>query len=353
MKKILQIIPHLNLGGAETMCKHLSIALKKAGNDVTVVAFLNEKSKNTLDLEAAGIPIVYLNKKTGFDISVLQKLRKTIKELSPDVIHTHLAAIKYAFFASIGTKKRIVHTVHSVADQECGHFAMFLNKLFLKSKKVTFVALSEIVAQTIHKVYKLPFEEIPVVYNGVPLDRCIVKNDWALHNPIRIANVAGYRPVKNHTELILATKLLVERGYNLELTLYGDGEERTKIESLVSQNNLEDIVTLYGFCEDVTSQLHDSDIFVLPSLYEGISLAIIEAMGTGLPVIASAVGGNPDIVIEFENGLLCEPIAQSIAEKLEALIKDSELRAALGNRAVSSVARFSAENMLEGYLAIY
>ena len=70
MKKILQIIPHLNLGGAETMCKHLSIALKKAGYDVTVVAFLNEKSKNTLDLEVARVPIIYLNKKTGFDISV-------------------------------------------------------------------------------------------------------------------------------------------------------------------------------------------------------------------------------------------------------------------------------------------
>lgn len=353
MKKVLQIIPHLNLGGAETMCKHLSIALKKAGYDVTVVAFLNEKSKNTLDLDVAGVSIIYLNKKTGFDISVLQKLRRIIKDLSPDIIHTHLAAIKYAFIASLGMKKRIVHTVHSVADQECGRFARFLNKLFLKSKNVTFVALSEIVAQTIHEVYKLPIEKIPVVYNGVPLDRCVVKNDWALQNPVRIANVAGYRPVKNHTELILATKLLVERGYNLKLTLYGDGEERAKIESLVSQNGLDEIVTLYGFCEDVTSQLHDSDIFVLPSLYEGISLAIIEAMGTGLPVIASAVGGNPDIITDFENGLLCEPIAHSIAEKLEMLINDNRLRATLGNRAVSSANRFSAENMLKGYLAIY
>jgi glycosyltransferase involved in cell wall biosynthesis len=353
MKKILQIIPHLNLGGAEVMCKHLSVALKKAGHDVTVVSFYDVHSQNTSDLEAAGIQVIYLSKKGGFDFSVLTKLRKIIKEYSPDVIHTHLAAIKYAFIASIGLKKHIVHTIHSVAQQECGRFSRILNKIFLKTKRVTFVGLSEIIGQTIHEVYHLPQKEIPVVFNGVRLENCTVKTDWTLHDPVSIAHVAGFRPVKNHTELIGAVKLLKERGYNVKLSLYGDGEERARIEQCIVQNQLQESVILYGFCDNVAPYLHESDLFVLPSLYEGISLSIAEAMGTGLPVVASNVGGNPDMITDGEDGLLCEPVAESIAAKIAMLIDDDDLRSRLGKKATQSVERFSAASMLDGYLKIY
>ena len=353
MKKVLQVIPHLNLGGAEVMCRHLSIALKRAGYDVTVVSFFNDRTPNTEALEAEGIPVLYLSKTVGLDISVLRQLRKIIKELSPDVIHTHLAAIKYVFLASVGLKMHIVHTVHSVAQQECGRLSRLLNKLFLKSKKVTFVALSDIIAQTIQEVYHLPLEKIPVVFNGVSLEACCAKNDWSLHSPVAIAHVAGFRPVKNHIELLGALKLLLERGYDVKLFLYGDGEERPRIEEYISQNQLQEAVELCGFRADAVACLQESDIFVLPSLYEGISLSIIEAMGTGLPIVASAVGGIPDMITDGEDGLLCEPVAESIAEKIGALIDDSELRAKLGKNAIPSAERFSALTMMDGYLKIY
>lgn len=353
MKKILQIIPHLNLGGAEVMCKHLSVALKKAGNDVMVVSFFNDRSKNTADLEEAGIPVMYLGKKGGLDASVLTKLRKIIREYSPDVIHTHIGALKYAFLASVGMKTQVVHTVHSVAQQECGRVPQILNKLFLKTKRLTMVALSQIIAETTHEVYRLPLEQIPVVFNGVPLEKCKVKTDWSLHDPISIAHVAGFRSMKNHTELIRAVRLLVDRGYKVNLDLYGDGDERAKIEQCILGNGLQDVVIIHGFCEDVTGYLHESDLFVLPSLYEGISLSVIEAMGTGLPVVASAVGGLPDMITDGEDGLLCEPLAESIAEKIEMLIVDEELRSRLGQNAMQSVKRFSAESMLQGYMEVY
>lgn len=353
MKKILQVIPHLNLGGAEVMCKHLSVELKAAGYDVTVVSFLNDRSKNTADLEKAGIPVIYLDKKGRFDISFFKRLRKVVRDNSPDVIHTHLGAIKYVAIASFGLKKHIVHTVHSVAQQECGRVSKILNKIFIKFKKVTLVGLSHIVAQTIHEVYRLPLEQIPVVFNGVPLETCRVKNDWSLHRPISIAHVAGFRPVKNHIELIGAIKLLIERGYEVRLFLYGDGEERERIEQCISQNQLQESVVLCGFCDDVASYLQESDLFVLPSLYEGISISVIEAMGTGLPVVASAVGGIPDMITDGEDGLLCEPTAESIAEKIGKLIDDHELRSRLGQKAIQSAERFSAASMLEGYLEIY
>ena len=103
----------------------------------------------------------------------------------------------------------------------------------------------------------------------------------------------------------------------------------------------------------MAENLHRSDIFVLPSLYEGISLAIIEAMGTGLPIVASDVGGMPNMITDGADGLLCEPTAQSVAEKLEKLIENQELRIRLGQKAVVSAERFSASSMLKGYLDIY
>ncbi len=353
MGKILQIIPHLNLGGAEVMCKHLSVALKESGHDVVVVSLFNDRSQNAFDLEAVGIPVLYLGKKSGMDLTVLKKLRKIIREFSPDIIHTHLAAVKYAFIASIGLKKHIVHTVHSVAQQECGRFSRILNKIFLKTKRVTLVGLSGIIGQTIHEVYHLSPQEIPVVFNGVRLENCTVKTDWTLHDPVSIAHVAGFRPVKNHTELIGAVKLLKERGYNVKLSLYGDGEERARIEQCIVQNQLQESVILHGFCDNVAPYLHESDLFVLPSLYEGISLSIAEAMGTGLPVVASNVGGNPDMITDGEDGLLCEPVAQSIADKIGMLIDDHELRYRLGKNAISSAERFSAQSMCDSYLSVY
>jgi glycosyltransferase involved in cell wall biosynthesis len=353
MKKILQIIPHLNLGGAEVMCKHLSVALKKAGYDVTVVSLFNDRSKNTSDLEAAEIPVIYLGMKSRRDMSVLGKLRKIIREYSPDVIHTHLGALKFAFAAAAGTKVPFVHTIHSVAQQDSSRVARVLNKCFLKTKRLTFVALSQIVAQTIHEVYHIPMEKIPVVFNGVPLETCMVKNDWSLHSPVSIAHVAGFRPEKNHTELFSAVRLLVDRGYDVKLFLYGDGTERERIEQCILQNRLQDNVVMHGFCENVIPFLHESDLFVLPSLYEGISLSIIEAMGTGLPVVASNVGGIPDMITDGEDGLLCEPVAESIAAKIAMLIDDDDLRSRLGKKATQSVERFSATSMLDGYLKIY
>lgn len=351
--KILQIIPHFGLGGAETMCKHLSEFLQKAGNEVTVISLYDIQTSNTEHLEKSGMNVIYLNKKSGFDITAILKLKKIIHNIKPDVIHTHLAAIKYAFFASVGTGVKLVHTVHSVAQKESGKFAIILNKIFLKSNRVVFAALSEEIQSTIKDVYKLKKENIPVVLNGIDLENCMVKKEYSLHTPISVAHVASFQPVKNHIELLKSIVILKNKGYDVNLFLYGDGAERSQIEKFISDNDLFDTVHLCGFQKNVMPLLFESDIFVLPSKYEGIPMSIIEAMGTGMPVVASNVGGILDMIIHEENGLFCKPVAESIAQELEKFIKNQNLRERCGKNAVINANRFSVQNMVKGYMKIY
>jgi len=99
--------------------------------------------------------------------------------------------------------------------------------------------------------------------------------------------------------------------------------------------------------------LHKSDVFVLPSLFEGIPLSIAEAMSTGLPIVASNVGGIPDMIADGENGLLCDPAAESIAQKIEQFLTSREKREHLGVAALKDSATFSADNMCKNYLKVY
>ena len=350
--KILQVIPHFDIGGAEAMCKHLSIALKKHGHEVKIVSLYDLSTRNTADLEAEGFEISYLGKKSGLDFSTIKKLKTIIKEFRPDVIHSHLHALKYAYFAS-SKNVPIVHTIHSVAQYDSHGVSRVLNKLFLSSGRVKFVALSKAVQKTIVDTYRIDAEQVPVVLNGIPIDHYYPKHNYELHSPATIANVASFQPVKNQIELLKAVMILQSKGVECELFLYGDGEKRAEIEEFIKQNELDTVVHLCGFRDDIPEKLAESDIFVLPSLFEGIPLSLIEAMATAMPIVASNVGGIPDMINDGENGLLCEPIAQSIAEKIQLFVSSVDLRASCGKSALKAASRFSDERMCLGYVDVY
>lgn len=351
--KILQVIPHFGIGGAEAMCKHLSIALKKAGCDVKVVSLFDIRTQNTEELEREGVEISYLNKKQGLDISVLRKLKKEISTFSPDIIHSHLSALKYAFFASSKYETPIIYTVHSVAKYDSGKISQALNSLFLKSGRVRFVALSREIQKTIIDTYKLTPNDVPVVLNGVPVGSYERKKKYSLSESTSIVNVASFQPVKNQIELLKAILLLRAKNIDCKLSLYGDGVNRHLIEEFIIQNDMGDFVCLHGFKGNVPELLPNYDIFVLPSLLEGIPLSIIEAMATAMPIVASGVGGILDMIEDEKNGLLCEPNADSIAQKLEQAISSQVLRESIGNTAFVDVERFSSKSMCNGYISVY
>lgn len=352
--RIVQIIPNFGIGGAEIMCENLTYELKKLGHDVTVISMYDYHSAITDRMEKAGIDIRYLNKNSGFDISMIRKIKKILKEVGADAIHTHLYCTKYAVPAAImaGVKHRI-HTIHNVAEKENGKLARKLNKFFFKHCGVIPVALSERIKDSIIKEYGIDKERIPVIYNGIDLTKCQPKTDYSVDGNFKILHIGRFSEQKNHIGLLQAFKLFHENHSDSELWLIGDGEKKAEIEKYVAENNLTSSVKFLGLQSNVYGYLHDADMFTLPSNYEGIPMTLIEAMGTGLPIVATAVGGIPDMLSNNKNALLVDISFEEIANAFEQYYLDENSRKNHGQHVKERSYMFSSVTMAKEYLKIY
>lgn len=348
----MQIIPDFPLGGAETMCQTLSCTLSAMGHSVTVVSLYRCDTILTKKLNNAKIPVYYLDKKPGLDLNCIPKLRKLIREQHPDVIHTHIHALKYAFAASLGLGIPMLRTIHSIASQDA-EADTSINRFLFLHRFVTPVAISDAIAQTVSEYYRIPSHDIPVVLNGVDFSRSKPKQSYALQSPAQLIHVGRFCEVKNHECILHALAALKEKGCFPHLKLFGSGELLDTIRSLSHSLGLSDQVEFCGLTDNIYPYLSDADIFLLPSKWEGIPMSIIEAMGTGLPIIAANVGGIPDMLTDRKSGILISPDAQSLSSALTELLADADLRQHLGQAAKQASAAFSAEAMANDYLTLY
>lgn len=353
--KIVQVIPYFCFGGAEIMCENLTYALKKAGHQVSVVSLYDQRTPISRRMEAAGVSIIYLDKKLGLDLSMIPKLQKLFRKERPDVVHTHLDVIKYAVpAAKLAGVKRCVHTVHTVAQKEAEGLAQKLsNMVFYRLGLATPVALSPEVRQTIQDFYGLPEKKVPVIYNGVDLTRCIPKEDYTTGTPVKLLHVGRFDLPKNHAGLLRSFASLRAIYPQVHLTMVGDGALREEMETLAGELEIRDGVSFAGMQDNVYPYLHDADIFLLPSSYEGIPMTIIEAMGTGVPIVATAVGGVPDLVKNGETGLLVSCDTEAVTAACARLIENEALRRKLGQAARADSVRFSADYMAQAYGRVY
>lgn len=352
--KVLQIIPMFKLAGAETMCENLCYALRKQGCDVIAVSLYTEPTPITERLENAGIRVVYLNKKLGLDCSIFIKLYQLMKKEKPNVVHTHIGAARYAL--PIVTLCRIpvkVHTVHNIAQKEQEHAGKLINGFMFKYCGVIPVALSDKVKRTIEEVYKLPARKIPVIFNGINLTKCQVKEDYTKKSNFKILHIGRFMDVKNHSLILKSFAVFVNRHPDARLQLLGEGELREDMIQLAKKLNIADYVEFAGLQSNVYPWLHDADIFILPSKYEGIPMTLIEAMGTGLPIIASAVGGIPDMLTDKENALLIKPNSDELVEAMEILYQSETMREEFGKKVKERAIVFSSEEMAQRYERIY
>lgn len=352
--KIMQIIPAFRMAGAETMCENLCNALNKLGHEVIAVSLYSEKTIITERLSCNGIRIEYLDKKPGFDLGLYGRLFKLIKKEKPDAIHTHIYCTKYVFPVIAFFKKiKVVHTVHSVAQKESFGIGKKINKLFFKINRVVPVALSNEVQKSISEVYNIPIDKIPVVTNGVDLSKCIPKENYEIGEEFRILHIGRFMEVKNHELLINVFAELCKKYPFIRLKLVGEGELMPKMKGLVEELAVSDKVEFMGLQENVYPILHEADMFILPSQYEGIPMTLIEAMGTGLPIVASRVGGIPDMLVDGEEAVLAEPNERNFVDSIEKMIINPSAMKKIGILAKNRSEDFSANKMGKKYQAIY
>ena len=312
-KKIVLVVPTLSTGGAEKFVCDMALNIDREKFDISVIVlFSRTGGKKESDLEASNIPVYYLNKKRGLSIKCIFALKHLLKRLRPDVVHSHLDVLLY-LLPSYKRSQVKIHTVHSMAQFEATGFNKLIRIIAFKFYGVKPVAIGEKVRDSISTYYKIPLIKIPCIYNGViePLSTSREK-----HQGTVFINIGTLYHIKNQEMLIRAFKRCKELSMQpISLNIVGDGELYDNLQKLIRELELEQNVRLTGWTDDVYAELLRADIYVCSSKMEGVSLSVIEAMLCGLPIIASNVGGNKDLVRPNINGILFEN------ENEDALVK--------------------------------
>ncbi|MCF0134807.1 MAG: glycosyltransferase [Lachnospiraceae bacterium] len=349
---VLVIIPSLEIGGAETMVGNLAVRLKEHGVTVTVLTYEQSHSPIAEQLSGRGIRLMSLGKSTGIDVRVINKIKNVIRQVEPQVIHTHTHALLYTVLAS--GRIPIVHTLHSIADKEQSSaigktLARFI---YRKAGKVVPVAISETVKDSLVDGFKVQ-KPVPVIYNGVPVGQILKKHTYSCGETIEIFHVGRIMHLKNHRMMIDTVEKLLSENHNVRLHFYGEGADKEELMREVRDRSLDKNIIFEGLNTGLFSELCKGDIFVLPSQYEGMPMSLIEAMAAGLPCIATNVGGARDVMEEGVSGLLCDPEEESFANRLRVLIQDETLRKKLGENAIIRASRFSDDSMAQSYINLY
>ncbi len=351
--KIMQVIPNFGYGGAEVMCAGLAIELKKMGHDVLVVSLYTLKTSIVDEMISNNVRFVTLGKKGGVDFFFFFKLAEIIHKEKPDVVHSHLYATKYAqFLASIFGVKTKVFTIHNEAVKDGTKIDHFLNRFLLKFCNVTPVTLSNDLIESSCKVYGPKLRHMPVVFNGIPLDKCLPVDAYA-KEAVKFLHVGRFMEAKNHKKMVEGFVKAKKKCPNIELFMYGEGPLQSEIMQLVEKYEAVSYIHYCGISSDIYSVMHEMDVFLLPSLWEGFPMTLVEAMGTGLPIIASNVGGIPNMLKNNYSAMIIEPNSECVCESIVALCNDLSLREKLGRNALDDSVKFSSKGMALSYLNVY
>ncbi|RMH37815.1 MAG: TIGR03088 family PEP-CTERM/XrtA system glycosyltransferase [Nitrospirae bacterium] len=321
------------------------------------VCCLQRSGASAKQIRRPDVVIHALHKRAGLDWGIFRRLYRVFRTQHVDIVHTRnwgaLDAILPARLAGVPV---IIHGEHGrdASDPDGRRALRRVVRRLLAPWIDHFVAVSQDLCDWLRSDVGIPSRKLLCLYNGVDLDR-FHPRPASGGEPLVVGTVARLDPIKHQTILIRAVKTLREQGVDVKLLIVGDGPSRAQLESLVDELDLTESVDLVGEQQHSAPWYHHMDIFVLPSLREGLSNTILEAMASGLPVVATNVGGNPELVKHEETGLLI-PV-----DDLEALVHairryhdDPRLRAVHGEQGAGRARRrFGLDHMIAGYERLY
>ena len=298
---ILYLINHAGKGGSEKYVKSMA-GYAKAQGDSIFFAY-NEPGPLVMQMEGLPEDICRIEMNSPMDIIAAKKLAKYCKANSIDLIHTQFARENYIAILSkklYGNKAKIIHTCH--INTPNNQLWRMMNKFFMNENTAIIAVCNSVRDLLIANNY--PENKIQLVHNGIYYREDIERADNG-NNPIRFISLMRFSEEKGVFFLLESAKRLLETGVKFSLVIAGDGPLYNEAASFVKNNGLSEIVILPGHSDDVQSLLINADCYINASSSEALSFAILEAMESGLSIIATNVGGNPDIVNDKTNcGLL-------------------------------------------------
>jgi glycosyltransferase involved in cell wall biosynthesis len=337
--KIVHILPKFDTGGAEKFCVDMCNTLAKdPKNEVhlLVLGTIDDDEILAKQVDENIVTMTALNKQ-GKSLKVIYDLYKKLKEIDPDVSHTHLRAQAYAALALIMTKVPNIHTIHNLAQKEIIKKVRDIYRFLYNRFNFTPVAISDEVLISMKDEYGEKFDE--KIDNGAkalsksPLyDETKEFFDSLRDRPETkiFVSVGRLTNQKNYTMMIEVFEELIDEGADIKLVIVGsktnDAPYAKKCEEKLTKKEQ---IILAGEKSNVGDYLINCDAFCLSSIYEGMPISILEAMSVGKPTISTPVGGVVDIINEGISGYLSEDVSvksykEAIKRFLENPTHDSE-----------------------------
>lgn len=367
---ICHVIFHLGYGGLENGLVNLINNLPAERYEHAIVCLKGADPTFRKRIRRSGTAIYTLGKRQGKDFAVYVRLWQLLRRLRPDIVHTrNLPALDMLFPARLAGCRRLLHSEHGFDMIELDGRNVRYNQLRRFSRLVAshYLTVSREIAMWLEKEIGVPKSHISLVHNGVDTVRfcpgrsgpSALPMGFVPDNGFVVGTVGRLEAVKDQTTLAKAFVHLLRRWPEMRdrfrLVIIGEGCLRPTIEQILRDGAVSDLAWLPGFRDDLPNLYRALDLFVLPSRREGISNTVLEAMATGLPVIATRVGGNPEIVVPGETGVL---VAASDPEIMAAAMlnyaEHQELLHLHGTAALRRVKEsFSLDAMLSGYSQAY
>jgi glycosyltransferase involved in cell wall biosynthesis len=355
--RIAHLIDDLGCGGAEQVVVNLAASQARNGNIVWVVCLrdLGGQTVDLLTLERAGVQIVPLHKPPGLHFGTLRRLYGFLKAQRIDILHAHNHLVQH--YAAVSARLAgtvCLNTLHGTASVQSS--AAWTKALFwascLLSKKVVSVCAG--VEAVLKGAFHLPARKLSVVDNGIDLTAFLRISRIADRRPTTFGTIARLEAVKDHRTLLRAFGLLRRDHPYIRLRLLGDGSLRKELEGLAFELQVADAVSFEGFSLDTAGFLTGIDVYVISSRSEGLPLTLLEAMGAGLPIVATSVGEIPTIVSDSGCGWLCPPASpEALRDSMRAALVATDTQEIGAKGRKFAMARYSADRMAADYAQIY
>jgi sugar transferase (PEP-CTERM/EpsH1 system associated) len=367
---IAHIIYRLDVGGLENGLVNLINGLPRGKFRHAVICLTDSRAFRDR-LTAADVEVHELNKAEGKDYRYLLRLWKLLRRLSPRIVHTrNLTSLECQLVAATACTGRRIHGEHGwdMHDLEGTNRKYGLLRRALRPFVHRYIVVSSELGALLTRGVGIAGARVTRICNGVDTERFRPRPAAARPDPVArhaaphhivIGTVGRLQPVKDQLTLVRAFLRLVDTvpdaRQRLRLALVGDGPLRRQAAELLAAHGSLDLAWLPGFRDDVADVMRGLDVFVLPSLKEGISNTILEAMATGRPVVATDVGGNRELVAEGETGYLVpagddEAMAAALRRYVDAPCSIAAHGQAGRRRAERE---FSLERMVEAYASVY
>lgn len=357
---LAHVLHRFAIGGLENGVVNLINHLPADRYRHAIICVTDHDAQFAARLRRTDVTIYDLKKKPGLDLAVWWRLYRLLRQLQPELVHTrNLSALEALLPAWLARVPARLHSEHGRdASDADGN-----NKRYQRLRRVllplaqTVVALSHELADYLRDRVGIAGTKLQIICNGVDCVRFTPASTGTASTTLRLISVGRLQEVKDPLNVLRAFAALkqLRPEQPMQLELIGDGPLSAACQQFIAAAALQDCVTLSGAANDVAQRLRQADLFVLGSRAEGISNTVLEAMASGLPVVATRVGGNAELVVDGETGFLV-PAAQpeALAAALRRYVDD---RALLGRHGVAARNRavdvFSLHGMLQRYQALY